>query len=409
MTPETSGPTTADRSRSEGVLTGLDRLLSTPSLQERFAGKRLGLLVNQASVSRDLKPAYRAIGDLGLQVVRLFAPEHGLWGQQQDMEEVAQGPDPLTGLESRSLYGKTLESLKPAPEDLADLDILLIDLPDIGTRYYTFAATALYATRAAHQAGVGVCVLDRPNPLGGILAEGNLVEPGFHSFVGAISVPNRHALTLAELLRYANLTTPQLFDLEWIPVAGWQRFQWFDQTGLPWVLPSPNMPTLDTALVYPGMCLLEATNLSEGRGTTRPFEIMGAPYVNGLELVRQLEALDLPGVRFRPLVFRPLAGKWAGQPCQGLQLHVVDRETFRPYRVGLAVLWACMRLFGQQFAWRKEPYEFVAKIPAIDLLCGTDRVRRSLEQGDPYERLVQVALAGAERYLERVGQAIIYE
>jgi uncharacterized protein YbbC (DUF1343 family) len=390
------------------VLTGLDRLVRDAELQRPFVGKRLGLLVNQASVTREIQHAVAALQSQGLVVERVFAPEHGLWGQAQDMESVETQRDPIIDMTVRSLYAETVESLTPSEEDLDGLDAVIIDLPDIGTRYYTFAATAMYMARAASAAGVDLCVLDRPNPLGGNTAEGNLIEPGFESFVGAISVPNRHALTLVELLRYAAIHGDESFEFDWIAVQGWNRDQWADETGLPWVAPSPNMPTLDTATVYPGMCLLEATNLSEGRGTTRPFEIFGAPFLNTSTLAQILGTLELPGVQLRPILFRPAFQKWAGETCEGFQIHVADRTVVRPYRLGLALIWAIARLHPGDFCWRDQPYEFVSDIPAIDLLCGTAAVREAIEAGAGYPELVAAAIEGSGPFLERIDEILVY-
>ena len=392
------------------VLTGLDRLIGEPKIQQELLGKRLGVLVNQAAVSHRLTHAIDALTDVGMQLEHVFCPEHGLWGHAQDMESVDDVVDPITGRTITSLYGKELASLKPSVSHLEGLDAIVIDVPDIGSRYYTFAATALYMLQTASAVGLeDIWVLDRPNPLGGHLAEGNLVEDGFGSFVGAFPVPNRHALTLAELLRYASARLELKIDLKWVEVDRWCRRQWFDETGLPWVMPSPNMPNLSTATVYPGMCLLEATNLSEGRGTTRPFELFGAPFVDAKHLAQMLEPLELPGVVFRPLVFQPTFQKWAGASCSGLQIHVVDRDSFRPYRLGLACIWATRQLYPDDFSWRHQPYEFVTDIPAIDLLCGTNRVREKIDEGADFDTVLEEALAGAEPYLGMVDPFLLYE
>jgi uncharacterized protein YbbC (DUF1343 family) len=388
--------------------TGLERVLTEPSLRGRLLGRRFGLLVNQASVTADLTHAIHALRAVGLTPERLFGPEHGVWGHAQDMEAVGHGRDPVTGLDTVSLYGHTAESLTPESGVLDGLDVVLIDLPDVGTRYYTFAATAAYLAEAASRAGAEVWVLDRPNPLGGVAVEGNLVEPGYESFVSAFSVPNRHGLTLGELLRYQARFGPSPFEVEVVEVAGWPRAAWHDETGLPWVMPSPNMPALETAALYPGMCLLEATNVSEGRGTTRPFELFGAPWVEAEPLGRALEAMALPGVRFRPAVFQPGFQKWAGCTCFGLQAHVVDRGRLEPYALGLSVLFALRRLYPHDFAWRPDPYEFIAEVPAVDLLCGTSRVREALAAEASREEVLAVALAGAEGWPERAGDIRIY-
>jgi uncharacterized protein YbbC (DUF1343 family) len=394
------------------VRTGLDRLLAPAAdgaeLRGALRGRPYGLLVNQASVTSDLRHAIDALRDAGLPPTRLFAPEHGVRGHAQDMESVGdEARDPVTGLPAVSLYGDDLASLAPEPAALDGLDVVLVDLPDIGTRYYTFAATGHYLARTAHAVGVDVWVLDRPNPIGGVAVEGNLVAPGFESFVGAISLPNRHGLTLGELLRYADAHTAPA-PVRVIEAAGWARPEWLDDTGLPWVLPSPNMPNLEAAAIYPGMCLLEATNISEARGTTRPFELFGAPFVDSVALVRALRALDLPGVRFREAVFKPGFQKWAGAVCHGAQVHIVDRQALRPYALGLAVLSVLWRLYPGLAAWRDKPYEFVDDIPAIDLLAGCADVRLAIEAGAELDELVAVACAGADDYAERRRAVALY-
>jgi len=295
-----------------------------------------------------------------------------------------------------SLYGETFESLTPAAAELAEVDVLVIDLQDVGSRYYTYVWTMALALQAAARAGVAVVVLDRPNPLGGTALEGGSVEPACESFVGLGAVPVRHGMTAGELARLVRgglpwgaprFARPLDCELTVVPMRGWRRAHDFGSTGLPWVLPSPNMPTLDTAFVYPGQCLLEATNLSEGRGTTRPFEIVGAPFLDGNRLAARLEALRLPGVRFRALSFRPMFHKFAGQSCGGVQLHVTDRAVFRPYRAGLALLEAARALAPDEFRWRTLPYEFVADPPAIDLLTGSAAARRGLEAGATVDEL----------------------
>jgi uncharacterized protein YbbC (DUF1343 family) len=318
-------------------------------------------------------------GAVGVELAALFGPEHGFAGTAQDLDGVS---DASAGpLRVHSLYGSSFESLKPSAEQLRGLDALVIDLQDVGSRYYTFQATMLYCLEACAANGVAAVVLDRPNPLGGVAVEGPALRPGFESFVGPRNVPTRHGLTMGELARlYA---VPGL-QLEVIVCDGWRREWYFEQTGLPWALPSPNMPTVDTAVVYPGMCLIEGTNLSEGRGTTRPFELVGAPWIDPRALAARLEGEGLPGVRFRPAWFRPTFQKFAGQDCGGVQLHVTHRHVFHPVRTGLAVLAALRDLSGTRFAWRTEEYEFVSDRPAIDLLFGSDRERLALEGGTPW-------------------------
>jgi uncharacterized protein YbbC (DUF1343 family) len=280
-----------------------------------------------------------------------------------------------------SLYGASEASLAPRPEHLAGLDALVFDIQDIGSRYYTYVWTMALCMRAAQQASLKFIVLDRPNPIGGARLEGPLVTPGWESFVGLHPLPIRHGMTAGEIARWLAGERGISPELQVVELQGWRRGQFFDATGLPWVPPSPNMPTLETALVYPGQCLLEGTNLSEGRGTTRPFETFGAPFVDPDALAQRLEAFGLEGLRVRPLWFEPTFQKFAGKSCGGLMLHVVDREAFRPVFTSLCMLAAVRELWPEQFEWRTKPYEFVGDRLAIDLLFGSDRPRLALENG----------------------------
>ncbi|HKE13691.1 MAG TPA: DUF1343 domain-containing protein [Kofleriaceae bacterium] len=361
------------------VRTGLERLLDGEG--PRLAGRRLGLIANPTTVDPDLVHAVDRLVGAGLGLVALYGPEHGLRGDAQYMEAVGEARDRRTGLPVYSLYGHTEASLSPAPETLAGLDTLLFDIQDVGSRYYTYAATMVLAMRACARAGVEVVVLDRPNPIGGELVEGGAVETGFGSFVGLLSVPNRHGLTVGELARMVREQERLDLELTVVPMDGWRRDMRYADTGLPWVLPSPNMPTEDTALVYPGMCLLEGSEISEGRGTTRPFELAGAPFVDAYALADELAAAELPGARFRPLAFTPTFEKHVGKPCGGVQIHVTDRRAFRPYLTGVAFLRAVRTRWPAEFAWRSRAYEFVDQVPAIDLLCGSAAVREGIDAG----------------------------
>jgi len=358
----------------------LEVLAADPSL---LAGRRFAVLANQASVTGRLEPAWRVLAGCGGTLVRLFAPEHGLYGVAQDMEAVDDAAADETGVPVHSLYGTSAASLAPSPEKLADVDAVVVDLPDIGCRYYTFAATMAYVMAACAAAGVEVILCDRPNPLGGLALEGGAVAPGFRSFVSELPVPVRHGLTLGELALLLREERHPNLALTVVPCQGWQRRAWWDETGLPWVAPSPNMPTLTTATVYPGACLVEATNLSEGRGTTRPFQLIGAPWVDGNELARRLNARQLPGCRFRACYFRPEFGKWAGEACGGVEWYVLNRTALRPLATGVVLLREVRALAPECFAWRREPYEFVANLPAIDLLTGGPEARAVIEgRGD---------------------------
>ena len=379
--PRTPPETTAPMTRPT-VQTGLDILVREDF--HRLRGRRVGLVTNPAGVDSRL----RHIADLlteatDVRLAALFGPEHGFGAEAQDLIGVPDATHPRYGCPVHSLYGESFDSLRPKPEHLRGLDVLVIDLPDIGSRYYTFQATMLYSLEAAAECGLPVVVLDRPNPLNGATVEGPTIRPGFESFVGAHPIATRHGLTLGELATMYVAERRIQVSMEVIPCVGWRRDQYLDETGLPWVLPSPNMPTLDTAIVYPGQCLFEGTNLSEGRGTTRPFEIFGAPWVSPERVLGKLAPDDLPGVTLRPLTFRPTFHKFAGELCGGLQIHVTDRGTFRPVRTSLALL-AAMKLEGDgQFRWRTETYEFVSDRPAIDLLFGSDRERLALDAGEP--------------------------
>ena len=297
------------------------------------------------------------------------------------MIEVVAARDPATGLPVHSLYGGTEESLTPTATMLDEIDVMIYDVQDVGSRYYTFVWTMVLAMRACAKAGKAFCVLDRPNPLGGVHIEGSGISPGFESFVGLVSCPNRHGMTAGEIARWRHAVEKLDLDLVVLGMRGWQRDLRFEHTGLPWVMPSPNMPTWDTALVYPGMCLVEGTELSEGRGTTRPFELAGAPHLDGTRLAKDLTAMALPGVLFRPVIFTPSFQKHAKQACGGVQVHVINPEIYRPYRTGVAFLKACYDQSPASFKWRERAYEFVDKIPAIDLLAGSDGLRKGIEAG----------------------------
>ena len=398
------------------VLTGLD-ILCTERL-DLCKGRRVGLLCHPASVTSDLTHAIDRLIAAGIHPTRLFGPEHGVRGEAQDMIGVEAEADRRTGILATSLYGDTVESLEPTAEALSAIDVLLVDLQDVGSRYYTYIWTMALCMKAAARAGVAVVVLDRPNPLGGAEIEGGDVEEGAESFVGLGSIPVRHGLTIGELAQLVRsgigwggkrFAQPLDCDLTVVKIRGWRRADAFEATGLPWVLPSPNMPTPDTAFVYPGMCLIEGTNVSEGRGTTRPFELFGAPFVDGYRLAERLSAYDLPGVRYRPTTFRPVFHKFGRESCGGLQLHVVDRRTFKPYRTGVAILRELWGLGEGQFQWRTEKYEFVSDRPAIDLLTGSDAVRVGIERGLPLEELFATWLPAERAFAERRRAHLLYE
>lgn len=358
--------------------TGLEVLVAHPP--EGARSQKLGLLCNQASIGPGYRPAWELVDEACPgRLQALFGPQHGLWGEKQD--NMVASPDftePTRGIPVYSLYG---ERFAPTPEMLRPLDALLIDLPDVGTRVYTFATTMAYAMAAAGQAGTRVVILDRPNPIGGVQVEGNLLIPALTSLVGPYPLPMRHGLTLGELARYFNQTFGLGCELTVIPAEGWRRGQYGDETGLPWVMPSPNLPTLDTALVYPGQVLWEGTNISEGRGTTRPFELWGAPFINPAAVKAKVAREELPGVILRPTWFQPTFHKWAGEVCGGLQLHVTDRRSFKPYLTTLTLLAAVRELYPEECHWRTEPYEYETERLAFDLLAGDTAIRAGLEAG----------------------------
>ncbi len=365
-----------------GVRCGLDVLVSR--LPKLLRGRRVGLLCHQASVTRELTHAVDAVAPIrGARLTALFAPEHGIAGAAQDHARVGSLRDRSSGLPVWSLYGR---QLAPRPAMLAEIDTLVVDLQDVGSRYYTFVWTTALCMQACARARVPVVVLDRPNPLGGLVMEGNLPDPRFASFVGLYPLPARHAMTVAELAAYLNETHSIGCNLAVVPMDGWRRAMTWEDTGLPWVAPSPNMPTPDTARVYPGGCLIEGTNLSEGRGTTRPFELLGAPFLDGRRLARALARRDLPGVTFRAAAFQPAFHKYEGQLCHGVQLHVTDIARFKPFATYLAVIVEARRQ-SRLFRWRRPPYEFEMRRLPIDLLCGGDGIRRAIERGVPLGRL----------------------
>lgn len=354
--------------------TGLDVLQSAGFAPLR--GRRVGVLAHAPSVNHDLVHIADLLIESGMDLRVRMGPEHGMGGGVQDMEPVDDQRD--SGVPVVSLYGQSEENLRPPRDVLDDIDVLVADLQDVGSRYYTYAATLRYCMEDCARAGVNVMVLDRPNPINGVSMEGPLLDDGLRSFVGAYPVPVRHGLTIGELAVMAKLEGVDT-DVQVIKMDGWRRQMWYDQTGLPWVMPSPNMPTLDTATVYPGACLLEATNLSEGRGTARPFELLGAPWLGAKALCLELSQSPLRGARFRPLVFRPTFHKHLGEDCHGVQIHVTDRSVFSPFFAGLVFLQAARRQHPEKFAWRSDPYEFVSDHPAVDLLAGTGAVREAIE------------------------------
>lgn len=371
------------------MLSGLDQLSSghAGNLRRRLRNARVGLLTHAAAIDRRGRHGLDVLEELGVGPALLFAPEHGLDAVAQAEEAVpGSGTDGITVI---SLYGDSRESLTPTADQLAQIDLLVIDLVDIGSRYYTYVWTALLALRAAAAAGVHVVILDRPNPISGDPGklEGVPQAEGYLSFVGLEPLPIRHSMTIAELLLHFcerdGLALGPDGAVSVVPTRGWERFKTAEAWGRPFIPPSPNMPTLETALVYPGGCLVEGTNLSEGRGTTLPFSTVGAPYLDGRALAAALVEHGTPGALVRPVSFRPTFEKHAGQICHGVMLHVTDADLFRPVATYLTLVTLARAQAPEAFAFRSEPYEFETEIPAFDLLTGSSAARQAIVDGAP--------------------------
>lgn len=340
---------------------------------------RLGLLVNQASVTERFFSVSSEILRAGGLLQCLFTPQHGYHGDKQaNMIETSHGWDEQLKIPILSLYGKERQ---PTEDMLKQIDILLIDLPDVGTRVYTYGMTMGLCIEAAASHGVKVVILDRPNPIGGIAVEGNLVQPGYQSFVGRYPVPMRHGLTMGELGTFVTKVKGIDCDVEVFPLRGWNRAHLHPDTRLPWFFPSPNMPSWDTALVYPGMVLLEGTNISEGRGTTLPFQLFGAPFLDQKRVLDEMTRLGLEGFVLRPVSFEPVFDKWKGQLCHGFQIHVTDVDRFRPYVFGLALLECMIQVHSDRFQWLPPPYEYEMEKLPIDILIGNRDLREKVEKG----------------------------
>ncbi len=354
--------------------------------RHRLRGKRIGVVVHPASLDRHRRHALERFASTSdLRLTAIFGPQHGLRGETQDnMIEWEGWRDPKLGIPIFSLYGATR---MPTPEMLAEVDVLILDLQDVGARVYTYIWTMALCMMAVARDDREMIVLDRPNPIGGVQVEGPVLQKGFESFVGMFPIPLRHGMTIGELARLFNEAFGIGCRLQVIPMEGWQRDLWYDQTNLLWVLPSPNMPTLETATVYPGMVLVEGTQLSEGRGTTRPFELIGAPFIDSDRLVVELRAEKLPGVFFRPCYFQPTFHKHAGQLCGGVQVHVLERTRFKPVLTAVALLKAIHRLYPEHFQWRPPPYEYVFDRLPFDILAGTDHLRQQIMEDRPLREI----------------------
>ena len=366
------------------VTLGIEKLLEDQL--DSIRGARVGLICNQASVDHGFHHiADRLFEHDGVNLRSLFGPQHGIRGDVQDnMIETAHAVDRVTGLPIHSLYSETRV---PTASMLDDIDVLLFDMQDVGCRIYTFAYTMANCMRAAQEHGKKVIVCDRPNPITGLGVAGNVLEPEQASFVGQFSIPTRHGMTLGELARLFNEHFEIGCELEVVPMEGWAREYWQDQTDAPWVMPSPNIPTIDSATVFPGTVHFEGTQLSEGRGTTKPFELVGAPYVEPEEYAQRLNELDQPGVYFRSCVFRPTFQKHGGVSCGGVQIHVTDRNTFEPVRAGIALVKCAFDMYPAEFRWKEPPYEYVFDRNPFDVIAGTSKLREAFERGESLQTI----------------------
>ncbi len=360
------------------VQTGIDRIRE--GHWKRLRGYRLGLLSNQASLDSRLNPAREVISELlPGQLKALFGPQHGFGGEDQDnMVETDHSYDKELRIPIFSLYADRRE---PHPHMLEMIDVLIVDLQDVGARVYTFSSTLLNCLKAAAKEGKKVLVLDRPNPLGGAVVEGNLLQPELYSFVGPYSLPMRHGLTMGEMAGIYNEVFDLNCDLEIITMNGWHREMLWFETGLRWIMPSPNMPFPQTAVVYPGQVIWEGTNLSEGRGTCRPFEIFGAPYLDTSAIKRTLEPEATRGCHLQEFSFRPTFQKWQGELCHGFMIHVLDPHVYQPYFTSIALLKAALEIHPEGLEWKAPPYEYEYKKKPIDLILGDSSLRRELKSG----------------------------
>ncbi len=388
------------------IATGLDQF--GQEYWKRFRGQSLGLLANQASVDHNLQNAKDVISSaLPGQLKITFGPQHGFTGEDQDnMVETEDYVDPALHIPTISLYGKKTDRLS---HFLDTIDLLVIDLQDVGTRVYTFISTMLFCLKEAAKAGKKVLLLDRPNPLGGVIVEGNLLRPEFYSLVGPFALPMRHGMTMGEL---ANLFIDVFqidCELTVLPLKGWFRHMLWKDTGLLWVMPSPNMPLSETAQVYPGQVIWEGTNISEGRGTCRPFEIFGAPFINPFVIKKQLASEDMEGCYLQEYYFRPTFNKWKNERCGGFMIHVIDPITYRPYRTSLALLTIIKETYGDEFTWRKPPYEYDFERFPIDLILGDASIRLALEEGKESKELIADYIQELEGFLEFRRPYLIYK
>ncbi len=387
------------------VLLGIEKLLT--ERLESLRGARVGLICNQASVDHTLAHSADLLNATdACKLTALFGPQHGIRGEVQDnMVETGHAFDSATGVPVYSLYSETRE---PTEEMLKETDVLVFDLQDVGCRIYTFIYTLANCMRAAKRLGKKVIVCDRPNPITGVSVEGNVLETEYASFVGQFPIPTRHGMTVCELARLFAEHFGIRCELEVVTMEGWERADWLDETDAPWVMPSPNMPTLETATVFPGTVHLEGTQVSEGRGTTRPFELVGAPYIDPYELAESLRLLSLEGVHFRTCGFRPTFQKHAEQICGGVQIHVTDRDSFQPVITGIAIVKAIRELYPADFRWKEPPYEYVFDKNPFDVIAGTGRLRVQLERHDSLETIRESWSAGLEEFKRLRRTCLLY-
>lgn len=373
----------------------------------KLKNARVGLVCNQASVNHELHHAADLFAEHNqIDLRSLFGPQHGIRGDVQDnMIETEHTVDRETGLPIHSLYSETRE---PTEAMLQDVDVIVFDMQDVGCRIYTFAYTMANCMTAAKRFGKKVVVCDRPNPINGVQVAGNVLEPTQASFVGLFPTPTRHGMTLGELARLFNEHFQINCDLEVIKMEGWERQYWLDDTDAPWVMPSPNIPTLDSATVFPGTVHFEGTQISEGRGTTRPFELIGAPYIDAEEFARTLNGLDLPGVFFRSCIFRPTFQKHGGVSCGGVQIHVTDRESFEPVSSGLAMVKAAYDLYGSEFRWKEPPYEYVYDRNPFDVISGTSSIRQAIENHQSLPSIHNGWKSGLDSFKELREEFLLY-
>jgi len=384
---------------------GVERLLGEKIALIR--GSRVGLVCNQASVLPDLSHVADVFAEqTAFDLTTLFGPQHGIRGDLQDnMIETPHAVDTHTGKRVYSLYSETRE---PTEEMLAHVDAIVFDMQDVGCRIYTFAYTMANCMRAAKKYGKRVVVCDRPNPIGGVAVEGNVTETEFTSFVGQFEIPTRHGMTLGELALLFNDHFGIGCDLEVVEMQGWEREMYFEATGLPWVLPSPNIPTIDTCVVFPAAVHIEGTELSEGRGTTKVFELNGAPFIDPYEWAGELDAEGFAGVTFRPCYFRPTFQKWGGETCGGVQIHVTDRQAFTPVIVGIAMVKTAYDLYKENFQWKQEAYEYVFDKNPFDVVSGTDKIRKQIEAGVDLNEIESDWASGLAEFADVREQYLLY-